>query len=36
VKDAFTQWHGTKDRAAGLDFNPAVFVAPVQPGVELE
>ena len=36
VKDSFTQWHGTKDHAVGLEFNPAAFVAPVQPGAELE
>jgi radical SAM superfamily enzyme YgiQ (UPF0313 family) len=40
VKDSFTRWHGTRDRAAGLDFNgyapPAAFVAPVPPGAESE
>ncbi|MGA3095361.1 MAG: radical SAM protein [Bryobacteraceae bacterium] len=37
AKDAFTQRHGTKDRAEGLVYAPASgFVAPVQPGVEAE
>jgi radical SAM superfamily enzyme YgiQ (UPF0313 family) len=36
VQDAFTQWHGSKERAAGLEFNPAAFVAPVQPAAEGE
>jgi radical SAM superfamily enzyme YgiQ (UPF0313 family) len=36
VKDSFTQWHGTRDRAAELEFHPAAFVAPVPPAVESE
>ena len=37
VKDAFTQWHGTKDRVGGLVYAPASgFVTPVQPGAEPE
>ena len=36
VRDSFTQWHGTRDRAAGLKFTPAAFVAPVPPAAESE